>query len=243
MLNTAHSTEPRTILRRAEERGHANHGWLQSAQTFSFAGFHDPRWMGFGPLRVINDDRVAGGGGFPTHPHQDFEIFSYVLDGALEHKDSMGNGSVVSAGGVQYMTAGTGVQHSEFNPSREEDVRFLQIWLVPSEDGAKPSYQTLDIAPEDKDGQLKLFIAEDGREGAIKTIAPADVYAATLNGDQSTCFALKEGRRAWIQVAKGSLTVNGEDLRRGDGLAVLDPGEITLSHGEDAEILLFDLAA
>ncbi len=243
MLNTANSTEPRTILRRAEERGHANHGWLQSAHTFSFAGFHDPKWMGFGPLRVINDDRVAGGGGFPTHPHQDFEIFSYVLDGALEHKDSLGNGSVVSAGGVQYMTAGTGVRHSEFNPSREEAVRFLQIWLVPSVDGAKPSYQTLDIAPEDKDGKLKLFIAEDGREGAIKTIAPADVYAATFNGDQSARFDLKEGRRAWIQVAKGSLTVNGEDLRRGDGFAVLDPGEITLSKGEDAEVLLFDLTA
>ncbi|MEO1659080.1 MAG: pirin family protein [Pseudomonadota bacterium] len=243
MLNTTTSTEPRTILRRAEERGHADHGWLRSAHTFSFAGFHDPRWMGFGPLRVINDDRVAGGAGFPMHPHQDFEIFSYVLDGALEHKDSIGNGSVVEAGGVQYMTAGTGVRHSEFNPRRDEDVRFLQIWLEPSVTGATPSYQTLDIAPEDKDGRLKLFIAEDGRDGAIKTLAPADVYAATLSGDQSVTFNLREGRKAWIQVAEGNVSVDGEDLRRGDGFAVLDAGEITISKGEHAEVLVFDLAS
>ncbi|MEM0928531.1 MAG: pirin family protein [Pseudomonadota bacterium] len=240
---TTKSADSRIILRRAEERGHANHGWLQSAHSFSFAGFHDPRWMGFGPLRVINDDRVAGGGGFPMHPHQDFEIFSYVMDGALEHKDSIGNGSVVRAGGVQYMTAGTGVRHSEFNPSQDEPVRFLQIWLEPAVTGAAPGYQTLDLSAEDKDGKLKLFIAEDGRDGAIETLAPADVYAATLNGDQMVSFDLREGRRAWIQVASGVLTVNGEELRRGDGLAVLDPSEISFKNGEDAEILLFDLAA
>ncbi|MEO1040918.1 MAG: pirin family protein [Pseudomonadota bacterium] len=242
MLDTTTNTDQRTVLRRAEERGHANHGWLQSAHSFSFAGFHDPRWMGFGPLRVINDDRVAGGAGFPMHPHEDFEIFSYVMDGALEHKDSMGNGSVVKAGGVQYMTAGTGVRHSEFNPDQDQAVRFLQIWLVPSVTGAKPNYQTLDVSADDKDGKLKLFIAEDGRDGAIKTLAPTDVYAATLNGDQTISYDLPEGRHAWIQVAEGSLTINGESVRRGDGFAVLDPGTITLSQGEDAEILLFDLA-
>lgn len=242
MLQTKTKT-PTMIHRLAEERGHADHGWLRSAHTFSFAGFHDPQWMGFGPLRVINDDRVAAGAGFPMHPHADFEIFSYVLDGALEHRDSMGNGSVVKAGGVQYMTAGTGVRHSEFNPSETDEVRFLQIWLEPSVRGAEPRYATLDIAAEDKDGKFKLFIAEDGRDGAIRTLAKADVYAATLNGTQMIDFILREGRKAWIQVAQGSLSVNGKDLRRGDALAVLDAGSVTLDRGEDAEVLLFDLAA
>ncbi|MEM7740907.1 MAG: pirin family protein [Pseudomonadota bacterium] len=243
MLDTTTNTDQRTIRRRAEERGHASHGWLQSAHSFSFAGFHDPRWMGFGPLRVINDDRVAGGAGFPMHPHQDFEIFSYVLDGALEHQDSLGNGSIVKAGGVQYMTAGTGVRHAEFNPDQDQAVRFLQIWLVPTVKGAQPSYATLDISADEKDGKLKLFIAEDGRDGAIKSLAPSDVYATTLNGDQEISFDLRAGRRAWIQVAKGTLSANGESLRRGDGFAVLDPGTVRLKEGEDAEFLLFDLEA
>ncbi|MCQ8184158.1 pirin family protein [Parvularcula maris] len=235
------SDTPRTILRPAEERGMADHGWLRSAHSFSFASYHDPRHMGFEALRVINDDEVAGGAGFPMHPHADFEIFSYVLDGALEHKDSLGNGSVVRAGGVQYMTAGTGVTHSEFNPSEDEKVRFLQIWLLPKERGAEPGYQTLDVAPEEKDGRLALIISADGREGSINTLAPAEVYAATLDGDQETSFSLRKGRRAWVQVARGEVTVNGETLRRGDGLAVLEPGEIVLSDGHDAEVLLFDL--
>lgn len=242
MQQAQQSTAPTTVLRRAEERGHANHGWLKSAHTFSFASFHDPKWMGFESLRVINDDQVAGGMGFPMHPHQDFEIFSYVLDGALEHRDSMGNGSVVKGGGVQYMTAGTGVRHSEFNPDRDETVHFLQIWLQPAVQGADPRYATLDLSDEDKAGKLKLFIAEDGRDGAIKTLAPTDVYASTLDGDQSVSFELREGRRAYIHVARGSLSVNGQPLTVGDGLAILDPGTLDIGKGDKAEILLFDLA-
>ncbi|NNU17202.1 pirin family protein [Parvularcula sp. ZS-1/3] len=232
-----------TIIRRAEERGHADHGWLKSAHSFSFAGYHDPDWMGFGPLRVINDDQVAGGAGFPMHPHADFEIFSYVLEGKLEHKDSMGNGSVVKAGGVQYMTAGTGVRHSEFNPDTENPVKFLQIWMVPEESGAKPGYQTLDIPPAEKDGKLRLFISKDGREGSIKTLAPAEVYAAHMTEGQETRFTLPEGRKAYIHLAEGSAQVNGERLWRGDAIALSAPGEVTLSGGEEAEVLLFDLKA
>jgi len=231
------------ILRPAEARGHADHGWLRSAHSFSFAGYHDPQWMGFSGLRVINDDQVAGGAGFPMHPHQDFEIFSYVLEGALEHKDSMGNGSVVKAGGVQYMTAGTGVRHSEYNPSADEAVRFLQIWLEPKTLGAQPGYQTLDLTTEDKDGRLALFLSEDGRGGSIKTLAGADAYAATVHGDQAIRFDLQPGRKGWLQVAGGSLSVNGQDLRRGDGMAFTDPGTIVLEKGDDAEVILFDLEA
>ncbi|MEM9838086.1 MAG: pirin family protein [Pseudomonadota bacterium] len=240
--NTQTALAP-AVLRPAEARGHANHGWLRSAHTFSFAGFYDPNWMGFEGLRVINDDEVAAGAGFPAHPHENFEIFSYVLEGALEHKDSMGNGSVVKAGGVQYMTAGTGVQHSEYNPSRDERVRFLQIWLEPKVHGADPRYATLDIQPADKDGKLALFLSEDGRDGSIKTLAGTDAYAATLKGDQRIEFELDAGRKAWLQVAGGSLTVNGENLRRGDGLAFTDAGSIVMEGGEDAEIILFDLEA
>lgn len=240
-MHTATNNGPTSVLRAAAERGHANHGWLKSAHTFSFAGFHDPQWMGFESLRVINDDQVAGGAGFPTHPHANFEIFSYVLEGALEHKDSMGNGSVVKAGGVQYMTAGTGVRHSEFNPSTNEQVRFLQIWLEPKVQGAKPNYQTLDLSAEEKAGQLKLFLSEDGRDGSIKTLAATSAYAGTFNGDQSAEYQLKVGRRAWIQVARGTLTVNGQKLSRGDGLAVLEPGTLTFEKGVDAEVILFDL--
>lgn len=231
------------ILRPAEERGHANHRWLRSAHTFSFAGYHDPKWMGFEGLRVINDDEVAARAGFPPHPHENFEIFSYVLEGALQHKDSMGNGSVVEAGGVQYMTAGRGVQHSEYNPSSDSRVRFLQIWLEPKVRGADPRYATLDIQPADKEGKLKLFLSEDGRDGSIKTLAGTDAYAATVNGDQRIAFDLAAGRRAWLQVAEGSLTVNGQSLRRGDGLAFTESGSIVMEGGEDAEIILFDLEA
>lgn len=242
MLQTR--TEPAaTRLRPAEARGHADHGWLRTAHSFSFAGYHDAEWMGFEGLRVINDDEIAGGAGFPMHPHADFEIFSYLLDGALEHRDSMGNGSVVAAGGVQYMTAGTGVRHSEFNPSPAQPARLLQIWLEPKVRGATPRYETMDIPPEEKSGRLRLFLSEDGRGGSIRTLAAADAYAATLDGDQSIRFDLRAGRRGWLQVARGSLAANGEELRRGDGLAFLEPGEIVLDRGEDAEVILFDLAA
>lgn len=232
---------PRLALRAAEERGKADHGWLKTAYSFSFSNYYDPAHTHFEALRVINDDFIAPGGGFPMHPHQDFEIFSYVLDGAIAHKDSMGNGSTVEAGGIQYMTAGSGVRHSEFNPSATDPLRLLQIWLIPSVRGAAPRYEVKELTPEDKAGRLALFISEDGREGSIKTLAPAEIYAATFTGDKSASFTLGEGRRGWVQVARGNISVNGVDLRRGDGLAVLDPGEVTFHDGEDAEIVFFDL--
>ena len=230
-------------LRPAGERGLADHGWLKSRHSFSFARYHDPAHMGFQALRVINDDRVAGGGGFPTHPHRDAEIFSYILEGALSHRDTTGTASTVRAGGVQFMTTGSGVSHSEFNASRSEPVHFLQVWLLPDVRGATPRYENLDIAPEEKDGRLRLFLSGAGASGAIRTHAPAEVYAATLRGEQSIDFPLREGRSAWIQVARGSLAVNDLRLEEGDGLAVTRSGLLRLSGGQDAEILLFDLEA
>ena len=228
-------------LRAAAERGHANHGWLKSAHSFSFANYYDPNHMQFESLRVINDDQVAAGSGFPTHPHQDAEIFSYVLKGALEHKDSMGNGSVVKAGGVQYMSAGTGVRHSEFNPSSEEEVKFLQIWLLPNATGGTPRYDTLDISDEEKDGKLKLFLSKDGRDGSMLIKSDADIYAATLSGDQQISAELQTGHKAWVQVARGALTVNGQRLQRGDGLAINEAGRIEFTDGSNAEFVYFDL--
>ena len=232
---------PRLALRAAEDRGTADHGWLKTAYSFSFADYYDPKNTHFEALRVINDDWIAGGKGFPMHPHQDFEIFSYVLEGSISHKDSMGNGSTVKAGGIQYMTAGSGVMHSEFNPSATDPMKLLQIWLIPATRGAKPRYEVMDLSPEDKDGKLALFISEDGRDGTIRTLAPAEVYAGTFDGDQKASLTLRDGRRGWIQVARGSVHVNGQKLTHGDGLAVLDPGEVAIHDGEDAEIVVFDL--
>ena len=229
------------VLRPAEARGRADFGWLDSKHTFSFGQYHDPRWMGFSNLRVINDDRVAGGGGFPMHPHRDAEIFSYVLEGGLAHKDSLGNGSTVTAGGVQYMSAGTGVTHSEFNPSQTEPMHFLQVWLLPERQGAEPRYETLDIAEADKAGKLALFLSRDGRNGSMKTQADADVYAATLDEDQEIAFDLAEGRKGWVQVARGSVKLNGMELRAGDGVAALESGRLEMGGGESAEVLVFDL--
>jgi redox-sensitive bicupin YhaK (pirin superfamily) len=231
------------ILRPADERGQADHGWLKSAHSFSFANYHDPAHVHFESLRVINDDEVAAGQGFGVHPHRDAEIFSYVLEGALEHKDSMGNGSTVAEGGIQYMSAGAGVQHSEFNPSATERVRFLQIWLMPNITGQSPRYETLQISDTEKDGKLKLFLSADGRDGSMQINANADIYAATLNGSQSIDFLVQEGRRSWIQVARGALEVNGLSLSKGDGLAVTESGGLSLRNGNNAEIILFDLEA
>lgn len=228
-------------IRFAEERGMADHGWLKSAHSFSFASYFHPEHMQFESLRVINDDYVAAGAGFPAHPHKDAEIFSYVLEGALEHKDSMGNGSVVKAGGVQYMSAGSGVTHSEFNPSSDEAVKFLQIWLLPNKQGGTPRYDTLDLSPADKDGKLKLFLSKDGRDGSMLIHADADIYAATLNGEQRIETELPQGRKAWVQIAKGSVTVNGQSLRRGDGLSISQGGTIIFEQGSDAEFIYFDL--
>ncbi len=228
-------------LRPAEARGMADHGWLKSAHSFSFANYFDLEHMQFESLRVINDDYVAAGQGFGTHPHKNAEIFSYVLEGSLEHKDSLGNGSIVHAGGVQYMSAGSGVRHSEFNPSKETHVKFLQIWLIPNVQNEAPVYDTLDVSPAEKDGQLKLILSKNGRGGSMRMKADADVYAATLEGDQRLTYEISSGHKAWVQVAKGTLMVNGISLRRGDGLAVEASGALEFSDAVDAEFLLFDL--
>ncbi|MEM9602085.1 MAG: pirin family protein [Pseudomonadota bacterium] len=230
-------------VRRADARGQADFGWLTSAHSFSFGNYHDPAHMQFANLRVINDDHVSAGKGFGAHPHRDAEIFSYVVAGALEHRDSLGNGSVVGAGGVQYMSAGRGVVHSEFNPSDTDPVRFLQVWLMPDQLGGEPRYDTLDIDPSDKDGKLALFLSRDGRNGSMRVQAQADVYAATLSGSQQITHTLAPGRAVWIQVVNGSVAVNDTPLRQGDGLAVSAPGSLTLHTGVSAEILLFDLEA
>lgn len=226
----------------ADARGMADHGWLKSAHSFSFANYFNPDYVQFESLRVINDDRVAPGMGFPAHPHQNAEIFSYVLDGKLEHKDSMGYGSRVEAGGVQYMSAGSGVRHSEYNPSPDYPVHFLQIWLIPNVENGEPRYDTMDIKDADKDGQLKLFLSPDGRNGSMKISADADIYAATLNGDQVIEASITPGHKGWVQMARGALTVNGQRLEVGDGLAINTAGRLEFTDGEDAEFILFDLA-
>ena len=240
-----HTTQQGDIsltIRHTKDRGQADFGWLKSAHSFSFGNYHDPQRMGFGNLRVINDDIVEGGKGFGQHPHQNAEIFSYVLGGALEHKDSLGNGSVVSAGGVQYMSAGSGVTHSEFNPSSTDEMRFLQVWLLPATQNTKPAYDTIDLTNDEKSGKLKLFLSRDGREGSMTTQADASVYAATLEGGQVISTDLRAGRKGWVQVADGSLNVNGIPLSKGDGLAIDGSGSLTFEQGKGAEFLFFDLA-
>jgi len=228
------------VLRPEEDRGKADHGWLRAAHSFSFANYYDPKHMGFESLRVINDDQIAGGGAFPMHPHKDAEIFSYIIEGGLQHRDTMGNGSTVMAGGVQYMSAGSGVRHSEANPSPMEPMRLLQVWLLPNVSGATPRYDTLDIRPEDKDGKLALFLSPDGRDGSMSIRADADIYSATLNADQQIDHAMADGARGWVQVAKGAVTVNGQPLRRGDGLAIRDSGVLEFRNGDAAEFLYFE---
>ena len=231
-------------LRKAEERGRANLGWLDSRHTFSFGHYYDPKHMGLGPLRVINDDRVAPGAGFPTHPHADMEIISYVLEGGLAHRDSIGTGSVIRPGDVQRMSAGTGIRHSEFNASQTEPVHFLQVWIVPEKDGLEPSYEQKTFDAASKRGALKLVGSRDGRDGSVTIHRDVDLYA-TLPGDGGTVrHALAPGRIGWVQVAQGTATLNGEQLRPGDGVA-LDAGaaiELT-GTSDDAEVLLFDMTA
>jgi hypothetical protein len=229
-------------IRRAADRGHADHGWLNSKHSFSFADFYDPEYMGFGKLRVINDDRVQSAKGFGTHPHRDMEIISYVLDGELEHRDSMGNGSVMRPGDVQRMSAGTGVTHSEFNPSPSEPVHFLQIWIVPDAKGHQPGYEQQHFAESQKRGCLKLVASGTGRDGSISLNQDADIYAGLFDGNEEATFATKQGRDTWLQIARGSLNINGERIEAGDGVAVTRVGELNLSKGEVAEVLLFDMA-
>ena len=229
-------------LRKSDERGFADHGWLRSFHSFSFADYHDPKHMGFGPLRVINEDRVQPGTGFGTHGHRDMEIISYVLDGALEHKDSMGNGSVIRPGDVQRMSAGRGVMHSEFNPSAEELVHFLQIWIEPNVRGIAPGYEERRFDASSKRGSLRLVASPDGRDGSVTIHQDAFVYAALLDGAERASHAIAAGRRAYVHVARGHVTVNGQALEAGDALKATDTPGLVLEQGEQAEVLVFDLA-
>jgi redox-sensitive bicupin YhaK (pirin superfamily) len=228
-------------LRKSAERGYADHGWLKSFHTFSFAGYYDPEHMGYGPLRVINEDRVDPGEGFGKHPHRDMEIISYVLDGELEHKDSIGTGSVIRPGDVQRMSAGTGVFHSEYNPSPKNPVHFLQIWIEPAERGIKPSYEQKFFSPEEKRGKLRLVASPNARDGSVKIHQDAYLYATLVDGDEAVSHALAEGRKAYVHVARGSVTVNGQPLRAGDALRVDSESNIEIGEGRNAEVLLFDL--
>jgi redox-sensitive bicupin YhaK (pirin superfamily) len=228
-------------LRRAEERGRANFGWLDSRHSFSFGHYFDEKHMGFGPLRVINDDRVVGGGGFPTHPHADMEIISYVLEGGLEHKDSLGTGSVVKPGDVQRMSAGSGVRHSEFNASRNDPVHFLQIWIIPERRGIEPSYEQKTFSDADKRGRLRLVGSRDGRDGSVTIHQDVDFYATVLGDGDTVAHELKPGRVAWVQVARGTVTLNGEQLYSGDGVAVEEAGKLVLTGTSEAEVLVFDM--
>jgi len=228
-------------LRRSEDRGHANHGWLDSYHTFSFAEYYDPRQMGYGPLRVINEDRVQGGMGFGTHPHRDMEIISYVLDGALEHRDSMGTGSVIEPGDVQRMSAGTGVLHSEYNHSPTELVHFLQIWIEPNRAGVKPSYQQETFSANEKKGRLRLIASPDGAEGSVRIHQDAWVFAAILDGEDSVSYALPAGHKAYLHVARGEVVLNGQPMVAGDGAKIAAESELRLSSAKAAEVLLFDL--
>lgn len=228
-------------IRPAAERGLANFGWLHSQHSFSFGSYYDPKHMGFSDLLVINDDRVRAARGFDTHGHRDMEIFSYVLEGALEHKDSMGNGSVIRPGDVQMMSAGTGVRHSEYNASREELVHFLQIWIVPSRKGGAPRYQQRHFAAAEKRGRLRLIISPDGADASLSVNQDVRVYAGLFDGTEQQRIELPADRYAYIHVARGALTVNGQRLAAGDGARLRDVREIDFSAGDAAEVLLFDL--
>ena len=228
-------------IRRSEERGPTEIGWLDSKHTFSFGHYHDPDHMGVGPLRVINEDKVIAGGGFATHGHRDMEIISYVLSGALEHKDSIGTGSVIRPGDVQRMSAGTGILHSEYNPSKQEGVHFLQIWILPERAGIAPSYEQKRFSDDAKRGRLALIASRDGREGSVTIHQDASIYAGLFDGDESARLPIKAGRTVWVQVARGNVSVNGVRLKQGDGAQIGETGAVTIDQGENAEVLVFDL--
>jgi hypothetical protein len=231
-------------LRPAGERGHADHGWLDSNHTFSFADYYDPKQMGFRSLRVINEDRVAAGKGFGAHPHRDMEILSYVIDGALEHKDNMGTGSVIRPGDVQRMTAGTGVVHSEFNASKSDLVHFLQIWILPEAERLKPGYEQKTFTSDEKKNQLRLVASRDGRDGSVTVHQDVALYAAVLEPGAAVEHALGKGRGAWVQVVRGEgLSVNGKTLNAGDGAALSDEAKLEAkATSSEVELLVFDLA-
>ncbi|NRB54669.1 MAG: pirin family protein [Salinicola sp.] len=230
-------------IRRGNERGYADHGWLKSYHSFSFAGYHDPKHVHFSVLRVINEDRVAPGQGFGQHGHQDMEIFSYVLSGELGHRDTLGNGSSIGPGRVQIMTTGSGVEHSEFNHSASEPVHFLQIWLFPRARGLTPNYAEKDFTEADKRGRLCLILSPDGRDGSLTLQQDALIYASLLDGDERAELALKAGRESYVHVVKGGVEANGQRLEGGDALLLVDEPAVVLEKGEDAEVLVFDLPA
>ena len=228
-------------IRRASDRLHSNFGWLDSHHTFSFGHHHDPNHMGFRALRVINDDRVSAGKGFGTHPHRDMEILSYVLSGAMEHKDSMGTGSVIRSGDVQRMSAGTGVTHSEFNHSAAEPVHFLQIWLLPTSRGLKPGYDQKHFPEEARRGALMLVASPDGRGGSLSINSDVDLYAGLVDGDEVASLKLNRGGHAWVHVASGSVKLGAHVLEAGDGVAIEDAKALTFTNGHEANVLVFDL--
>jgi len=228
-------------IRRSTERGFADHGWLKSFHTFSFADYYDPEHVEFGPLRVINEDRVQPGAGFGTHGHRDMEIISYVLAGELAHKDSMGNGSIIRPGDVQRMSAGSGVRHSEFNPSRDQSTHFLQIWIQPSVRDIEPSYEEKRFDAQEKRGRLRLIVSPDRADGSVRIHQDARVYAGLFDGSEAATLSIEPGRRCYVHVARGELTVNQIVLGAGDALAVTDASHISLADGRDAEVLAFDM--
>ena len=231
-------------IRKSAERGTANLGWLFSRHTFSFSDYYDPEHMGFGPLRVINEDRVQPGQGFGTHGHRDMEIISYVLEGALEHKDSIGTGSVIRPGDVQVMSAGTGIRHSEFNNSKTEPVHFLQIWIIPNRDGITPRYDQKKFPDSEKRGRLRLVGSADGRDGSIVIHQDVELFAGILNRGEQTTHPFRNGRNGWLQVAPGSVEANGQRLDAGDGAAISDEATIVVKGQADrSELLVFDLPA
>lgn len=229
-------------IRKSEERGHFKHGWLDTYHTFSFDQYFDPAYMHWRSLRVINEDRVASGQGFPTHSHRDMEIITYILSGALEHRDSMGNGSVIRPGDVQRMSAGTGVSHSEFNPSDAEQVHLLQIWILPAARNSTPSYEQKFFSEDERKGKLRLIAAQDGREGSVTINQDASVYAAIIDATQPLTYSLSEGRFGWLQVARGSVRLNDAEMEQGDGATISNEQELTIAASSQAEVLLFDLA-
>ncbi len=231
------------MLRPSDERGHANFGWLDSRHSFSFGNYHDPKHIQFGALRVINEDHVAAGAGFDTHGHQEMEIISYVLEGAMEHKDSIGTGSVIRPGDLQRMSAGTGIRHSEYNHSQTDPVHFFQIWIVPEVMGLAPGYEQRAFSEAERSDQLRLMGSRDGREGSLTIHQDVDLFGSLLSTQASTSFEIRPGRKIWIQLARGRLSIDGTPIRPGDGLGLTDSGHITITAQEDAEFLLFDLAA
>ena len=228
-------------IRRAHERGHADHGWLNSYHTFSFADYQDPNYMGFRTLRVINEDRVAAGKGFGTHAHRDMEIVSYVLDGQLEHKDSMGNGEVLRPGEFQRITAGTGITHSEFNPSKESPTHFYQIWLLPERKGIAPSYEQKAFDPSGRQNQWQIVASRDAAKGSLRIHQDANIYLADIESGNMLTFEIPNGRHAWLQVLRGEVKVGGDTLNASDAIAASDEAALAIHANSDAEVLLFDL--